>query len=489
MSGFNQTKKNNSTISYEGGKTYLKNPTEDFLNFLFSCYLEDRYYESSGEQMNRFIKLADSVAAERGTEFVAKASMYARNELGIRSIAHLTAAWLNGQQLDCKRSYFKNFCHRPDDVAEVLAAIESIDGKRSHAMIRGFADYLSTLKPYQIDKYKMMNKEYNLYDCINICHPKSRYINQYMKGTMQPAADTWEKRISATEGDQEKKNKAWRELVIEGKLGYLALIRNLRNILATNITPYEIEDYLVAQLINEKAIKQSLVMPYQIYCAFKNLDRYNYNRSVDNALSEAFMIACGNMPQLEGRSLVMLDVSGSMEDHISRHSNMTIKEVGAVYAAALCLTGADFIKFGTKAKKGNYSFFNVFELIKLLQKNDNLGYGTHIDSAFNIIDRHYDRIFLISDMQIMSSQFMSPQGYFWSGANGIDSYKDYVVNYGRCKMYSFDLGNYYSQYENPNNPDIKLFTALNDKVFKFIDLVERGQDIAQYIDDNFDYRH
>ena len=51
MSKFNAKKENNKAISYEGGSVYNKNLVEDYLNNLFSSFIEDGFYESRQKKM------------------------------------------------------------------------------------------------------------------------------------------------------------------------------------------------------------------------------------------------------------------------------------------------------------------------------------------------------------------------------------------------------------------------------------------------------
>lgn len=484
MSKFNE---NNAAITektYEGGNAYRKNVVEDYMNFLFSSYLGNKFYEDSDDQIDRFISLVQSVGEEFGWEFVAKTAVFARNELGMRSVSDLTAAILNSKKFDGKRAFFRNYYHRLDGVGEVFAAIDMLGEKRSHAMIRGTSDYISSLGDSQISKYKMMNKKYNLYDIVNLTHATSPSINRLKNNTLE-ISDTWEVVISRSESKDEREQE-WKRLVEECKLGYLALIRNLNNILSCeNINSVWVIKYLVPQITDKIAIEKSLVFPYQIYCAYKNLKVRNLN--VISALDNAFKISVKNMPKLDGDSVILLDVSGSMDSTISDHSDMTIKEVGAVYATALYLTGkCDFVKFGDYAKACKFNRLDsAFEIISSMEKNDHCGFGTNIGPAYELLNKHYNRIFLISDMQIMDNSRLS---WIWiSGANGTRCYKDYCNEYGSCHLYSFDLGNYCCQTDNPNNPNVHLLTALNDTVFKMLQYIEDGKSLISYIDSHCSY--
>lgn len=480
MSKFNEKIKPARESSYEGGENYKKDVLEDWMNFLFSSKMDNAFYESADTQQARFIELTNLVIDKYGAEFAGKCAMFTRNDLGQRSTAQLVAAMLNGQSFERKRDFYKAFCHRPDDMSEIFAAVDMLGGKRSHAMIRGFADYMSGLSEYSVMKYQMKGKRYNMYDLINIIHPKNGngVIDDYMNGKLE-AADTWEVNISTGQDN-------WKNMVEGNRLGYLALIRNLNNILDEDVDDEWVKRNLVDQLINEVSIKKSLVFPYQIYTAYRNLKVQSF--AVITALDTAFRIACGNMPKLEGNSVIMLDVSGSMDDRYGDKSSLTIKEVGACYAAALYINGnCDFIKFGNRAKSATFKkACGPFQVIREMCENDGCGYGTDIAPAFGLInDKKYDRIFVVSDMQVMVEQ-----NRFWGWGNSVDgmsNYRSYCAANGRAILYSFDLGNYSNQIANPNNHDVHLMTALNDNVFKMLEYVENGGKLYDYINENYHF--
>lgn len=485
MAGFNKVKKHSpNAISYEGGAVYEKSPVNEWLNMLFSSFMEDKFYESALDQQERFLKLTSDMANTYGNEFVAKAAVFARNELGMRSIAQLVAAWLNKQTFDHKREFYRAFMHRPDDVAEIFAAVDYIYGKksRSHALVRGAADYLSALKPQTLAKYKLNSRDYNMYDLINITHAYSKAINDYKHNRLEKA-DTWEVNIAGA-ANVEQKNQEWHRLVENHKLGYMALIRNLNNILDSGVDQDWIDTYLVPQIVNDKAIIKSLMFPYRFFTAYKNLNIHNL--SVDLALGKAFAIAARhNAPQLQGPSGILLDVSGSMEDPISSNSDISIKEVGACFAIALMISNPNcaIVKFGTRAKTFIYSpLDNPFASIEKLCANDNLGYGTQINTGLYEMAEYknlgLNRIFVISDMQVMD------RSGFWYDSN--DATTVYNRHFTNLPLYSFDLGNYHTQIKSSNDPNIHYVTALNDQVFKFIGLLESGINLVDYIN-SFNY--
>lgn len=483
MGKFNDKQANvGRTVSYEGGAVYEKDFTDELTNFMFSSLMQDAYYESAEEQQKRLVALLDRAYDMYGARFIAKLAHFSRNEIGLRSVSEFAAAYLNSKQFEGKRDFYKGYFRRPDGVAEVCGAIDALGDKRSHAFVRGAGDYISGLSAYQIDKYKMTGKVYNMFDLINLTHAHSAAIDDYKRGTLKPAG-TWEQRISAAKSKEEKES-SWRELVEDGRLGYLALLRNLRNICACSFaTPGWLSEFVSPQLIDSVKIKRSLVFPYQIYFAYKAMEG-SMPLPILTALNTAFTIAVGNMPELAGTSVVILDVSGSMNSPISPMSDMTIKEVGAVYAAAIYLGNphVDFYKFGSEAKKRDYARNMMpFDLIKAMQDEEGCGYSTKIVKVFEKLDVHYDRMFVISDMQVMDIS----SAYHWEDRDVDVAYKRYRREFGDSRIYSYDLGNYSTQLTKPADDSIRYITALNDNVMKFIGLLEQGVSVVDYINDSY----
>ena len=277
----------------------------------------------------------------------------------------------------------------------------------------------------------------------------------------------------------ENKGEEWKRLVEEHKLGYLALIRNLRNIIETNTDTSWLEEYVCPQLENEYAIKKSLVFPYQIYQAYRSIPKVF---CIENSLEKAFRLACNNVPTFSGVTAIFLDVSGSMLTPISNKSNITICEVGAVFAATLYLNNnidnIHLIKFGATAKVCHYPLINtnVFAAIDQMCKNEGCGYMTCLNAAFDKINYPINRLFIISDMQTMDRTGYSG---FESCCNKTDS---------NCKCYSFDLGNYHWGARISDYPNVHCLTSLNEKIFDFVNLLESGNNsIMEYINTNYNY--
>lgn len=487
MSKFNQKTKPEMVATHEGGAAYAKSIEMEWTNMLFSSFLSGGFYESENDQLSRFDALTDEMVKKYGAVFAAKAAVFARNELGMRSVSQYLAAKVNALYFDGKRAFYSKFFRRPDDVAEVFAAIDSLGDKRSHGFVRGASDYISGLSDYSIMKYQMKDKKYNMFDLVNITHAHSAAIDMYKANSLS-TPNTWETRISAAKSDEEKAH-VWVDLVTSGSLGYLALIRNLRNIIRvcglTDSGKQFIQTDLCRAIVNKMAITKSRIFPYQIFIAYKQLKNCSYSDfHVFAALEKAFLTAIDNMPPFYDRNAIVLDVSGSMDASISTNSSVSILEAGACYAAALYLSGSDFevYKFADRACHcvDINRAMSPFGLIERLCSNDNCGCGTFVTTAFQCMNEHYDRIFLISDCQAMDTD----DNMWWIETPTItasDALHNYIEAYGETHVYSYDLGNYHSTIDNPDSGRITMLTALNDKVFSLLDYFEGNKDVVDFI--------
>jgi 60 kDa SS-A/Ro ribonucleoprotein len=123
--------------------------------------------------------------------------------------------------------------------------------------------------------------------------------------------DTWEVALSAAgRGEGAAKREVWERLLIERKLGALALLRNLRNFQQAGVS-----EHLV--LTSLATLKTERVLPFRFLAAARNAPQW------EEALEQAMFRALeGRRPRLAGHTILLVDVSGSMEVALSRKSEM-----------------------------------------------------------------------------------------------------------------------------------------------------------------------
>lgn len=460
MARFNSTleRPKTKTKNLAGGEAYQESAKLELVSLLLTSLVKDQYYRKADDTLTRLADLIGQV----DPLFAAKAAVYARNEFGMRSISHATAGELgqyaSGQQW--KRRFYEAVVRRPDDITEILSYYRGKYGKKlPTAMKRGLADAFDKFDGYQIAKYKGEGRGLKLVDAVNLLHPKPSNdkakwaIGELVAGTLK-STETWEAKLSAAGKDEEAKEGAWRSLLAENKLGYMALLKNLRNIMQQ--AP-EMVDIACAQLVDEKAIRKSLVFPFRFVTAYYELQAEPGAQKVLKALQRAADISLANVPDLPGRTVVMLDTSGSMSGEPAK--------IAAPFAVALVRKlGADLVVWASSAKYLNLepecSIFGGMATIAA--DNGKVGHGTDLHTAISSLKAPYDRIILLSDMQA------------WIG-RGSPSLKAYSTKFGVTpKVFSFDVTGY-GTLQFPEK-DVYAIAGISDKTFEIMARLEEDRE-------------
>jgi hypothetical protein len=170
----------------------------------------------------------------------------------------------------------------------------------------------------------------------------------------------------------------------------------------------EVIDALCGLLSNGEAIRKGMIMPYQIDTAYEILEEefknHQFTPTVQQALLKGYEESIPNLAAaLPGKTLVMLDCSGSMGT-VCRNGNgrmraSCMKKAALLAATIAKATKADVIRFGSGAEYIHYdNRHTVFSLAQTFSSKD-MG-CTSISAAFECARRArkaYDRIILLSD--------------------------------------------------------------------------------------------
>ena len=142
--------------------------------------------------------------------------------------------------------------------------------------------------------------------------------------------DTWEVALSAAgrgedaEGKREvAKREVWERLLADRKLGALALLRNLRNLHQSGVS----EDLVLAALAE---MRTDRVLPFRFLAAARSAPQWE--QPLEFAM---FRSLEGRASSLRGHTVLLVDVSGSMEAPLSRRSEM--RRTDAAYGLAILL--------------------------------------------------------------------------------------------------------------------------------------------------------
>ena len=455
---FNKIKKTtNRTTNYAGGEAFVMSPKLELVSLLLTSFVQDQFYRSASNTLDNLKDLIDKVG---DYEFVAKSAIYARMQFGMRSISHAVAGEIAKKvkgKMWTKR-FFDKVVKRPDDITEIMAYYLNNYGKPiPNSLKRGFAKALTKFDEYQLAKYRGEKADVSLVDIVNLVHPKPTVaIDKLVKGELK-SKNTFQVKLTQagqkakTEEEKEQlKKKAWVDLVKERKLGYFALLKNIRNIYEQ--APEVLDDAL-EMLVDRKLIKKSLVLPFRYLTALREVGKLNGDRVRDIliAINKALDISLDNVPKFDGKTLVALDTSGSMEGRPA--------EIGALFAAILVKTNnADLLTFSDYAK---YQTLNPMDSTLTLAQSIKFAWGgTNFHSIFETANRAYDRIIILSDMQAWVGWYVPTQSFAEyknrTGANPI--------------IYSFDLQGYGTlQFPERN---VYAIAGFSEKVFDIMKLLE-----------------
>lgn len=199
--------------------------------------------------------------------------------------------------------------------------------------------------------------------------------------------DTWE--VGLSKGSDKKET--FERLLKEDNLGYLALLRNLRNMVEAGVDRELIRTAIAAR----KGANR--VLPFRYVAAARTAPQLE--AVIDGALQKAIL----EMPALKGHTCVLVDVSGSMSDPLSRRSDMKRVDAAAALGAIINAPNLTLASFSNQlaivpARKG---MAGVDAIIKSQAPG-----GTYLAGALatlnEIIVKHNDpleRLIVITDEQ------------------------------------------------------------------------------------------
>lgn len=453
-----------NTRNLAGGQAHSQSQKLELISVMLTSFLENQFYRSGDETARRLAQLIDQTVDK---EFVAKAALYARREAGMRSVSHLIAGELahsvKGQEWT--KRFFEKIVFRADDVLEILAYCLAVYGKPiPNALKKGLGQALAGLDEYQLSKYRRDAAQLKMVDAVNLVHPPhTEAIRRLVEGTLAPA-ETWETKLTRAgqeaKSDRDKearKAQAWVSLIRGKKIGYFALLRNLRNILEQ--AP-ELTDEVAKLLQNETLIQRSLVLPFRFRTALDVVENLEIpggaRRKVVKALNVAVDRSLVNVPRFGGRTLVAMDCSGSMLGRPMK--------VGSLFASVLYKTNeADLMLFAGDAR---FERFNPDDAtLSIAQRIEAKAQwsGTNFHSIFQRASRAYDRIIILSDMQAWMGH--------WTPKVEFDRYVQKVGK--RPRVFTFDLAGYGS-IQFPEQ-DVYALAGFSDKALETMRFLEQDK--------------
>ena len=297
MSSLNRTAYRNSVQNHHGLSVPAISKESQLVRMTMAHMLwEKQFYidgKSSAETLTR-------LAGEVSPAFVANLARQARDSFKLRHVPLALMRALAAKQT-LKAQDLAEVIQRPDEMGEFLAMYNS-DKKQplSNQVKKGLATAFGKFNEYSLAKWDKNSAAYSVRDVMFLTHPKptspeqealfKRVANKELK-----TPDTWETELSsgANKGD------TFARLMREKKLGALAFLRNLRNMVESGVDQSAIRAY-------GKSVDVSKVLPFRFIAAARVVPQF------EDMLEEMMFRATAGMSKIKGRTVLLVDVSGSM---------------------------------------------------------------------------------------------------------------------------------------------------------------------------------
>lgn len=489
-----------ATKNYEAAKAFRMTPELELYAAVATAGLNDQFYEAANEKLLRLRELISRNEAE----FVAKLAIYTREQMYMRSVPLVLAVELakvhSGDGLVGR--LVARIVQRADEITELLSYY-AMAGNRAGAkqlnklskqLQKGLADAFNKFDEYQFAKYNR-DARVKFKDALFLVHPKAKdeaqqlLFDKIVKDDLRTPY-TWEVELSALgqivyvtpELKQAALRTKWEELILSKKLGYMATLRNLRNILEAEVSKEALNN-LCEFLADSRAVAKSKQLPFRFLSAYRELKELKNGRvsKVLDALEQAVLYSAVNIPGYDENTKVVIaaDVSGSMQKAISPKSKVQNFDIGLMLAMLMqnrcehVITGM----FGDTWKVINMSKKSILSNVQEFHRREGeVGYSTngylvvkHL-LQYNIVA---DKVMLFTDCQLWNSNN--------SGETISALWQQYKQRVPAARLYLFDLAGHGNTPVSVMNDDVYLIAGWSDKVFTVLRALESGRDNVEMI--------
>lgn len=491
-------------MTYEGAPGWARDTkSELFLLAVGTLAGEDTFYECGTARDARLAQLAGRAAVE-DIDWTTRLVGWVRGEANLRSAAVLIAAEGAAARLTAglhggNRALIAAAMRRPDEPGEMIAYWLARHGRALPKPVkRGVGDaVLALYNERALAKYDTDAASVRFGDVVELTHPapsapwqgdlfahaisrrhdrdegipeslpvlqaraallalpaEQRRATVLADGGAQRLADagmTWESVAGWIGGPLDAA--VWARLV--EVMGYMALLRNLRNFDEAGLDD-AVAAKVAARLADPAQVAKSRQLPLRFLSAYRAAPSLRWGAALESALRASL----SNVPALPGRTLVLVDRSGSMFMPLSARSKVTQADAAALFGAAVVLRAehGDLVEFGTgsrvvRPRKGE-------SLLRVIKRFGDLG-GTNTADAVRSHYAGHDRVLIVTDEQA------------WAGWRGEDPT---ALVPPQVPVYTWNLAGYRHGHAPSGAANRHTFGGLTDGAFTAIPLLERGSD-------------
>ncbi|WP_375476420.1 TROVE domain-containing protein [uncultured Jatrophihabitans sp.] len=486
--------------TYEGAAGYARDAkSELFLLAVANMVGEDAFYENAADRDARFASLVRELAVAE-PEWTARLIGWLRVGANLRSASLVAAVEYVAARLAAgvaggNRAVIASALQRADEPGELLAYWLATKGRAVPKPVkRGVADAAVRLYTERsLLKWDSPQRSVRFADVLELTHPSPvaawqgalfRHALDRRHGRVEgapaelamvsaraelmalPVPDrravlaepnrlaaagmTWESLAGWLQGPLDAS--AWQAVI--PSMGYLALLRNLRNFDDAGV-PDHVAEQVAARLADPAEVAASRQLPMRFLSAYRAAPSLRWAAALERALSASL----ANVPRLAGRTLVLVDRSGSMFAPMSQRSQLTGADAAAMFGAALAVraAAADLVEFGTGSAPVRFRPGEA--VLRVLDRFGNLG-GTNTAEAVRRHYRGHNRVVIVTDEQAWFGRGSDP-----TGAAPAD-----------VPVYTWNLAGYRHGHGPSGGALRHVFGGLTDAGFAMIPLLEAGRD-------------
>lgn len=495
---FNEKKKGaNTTVNYEGEIAYKLTPKMELYTLVCTASLQKKFYTDKDECIGRLRGLLHKVPFE----FAAKLAIYAREKMYLRSIPLVIAVELLKladnhtkdvhEQSGMLEDLVARVIQRADEIPEILSYFQLANeregtkklNKLPTALKKGVARAFYKFDEYQFAKYNR-DTEVTIRDAMFLCHPKPiKEKEELFKKIADNTLDipyTWETELSKADGRSKKEK--WESLIASDKVGYMAQLRNLRNMLEENVNNIQVVLDSLADSVN---VAHSRQLPFRFFSAYREVANVGSFKAsaVMECLESAMMHSTKNIKgfDLNTNVLIACDMSSSMQHPISPKSKIQNFEIGLTLGMLLqsrcrsVITGLFGEDWKVVQLPRTSILANTHKLVNMIGE---VGHSTNGYKAIRWLlnqSQKADKVFLFTDCQLWDSDSGGHWGYYTSPTSNLkEEWKKYKLIAPNAKLYIFDLAGYGNTPIDLSTKDVYMIAGWSEKVFEVLDAIEKG---------------
>jgi 60 kDa SS-A/Ro ribonucleoprotein len=509
-----------STVTNRAGAAaFNRSLEEQALQVLMVGNLESTFYASASELAAEAVDTLTKMAT-KDPEFLAKAIVYARNEGYLRVSPIVGLLILSKERPDLFKRIFRSVILQPGDLQDFMTLVRSKSVRSTGKSVRqAVGSWMNSISDYHVVKYGAPQKKagsgspVNLRDILRLTHPKPvddarqalfAYIVKRIKGEKIEAKllkglpekirayESFKGLTSTTEKAKKNEAKAiklvsehglpyevvtarlatpsaWKALAV--KAPFMFLLRNCNNFEKYGVfKDKEVKSQVMSRLTDSEQIKKSKLFPFRFLAAY---NAFRGDQDVREALAKAVEKSVMNIPDL-GRTLVAPDESGSMDSPVSEYSDVTMKDVGNIFAAALWKksSGGYMVPFEAVAhpvgEPGGPRVNSGDSIVTIAERLGEIRGGTSLSAPLEwAIKKDFDTGVFITDNESWAD-------LLYRGTGVLDSIRAYRRSHPKTQFFFVQMVQESAVQAPQSEPGVHFIYGWSDNVLRFISSVTRG---------------